>query len=392
MNDVFRIVKLLQQQEAGSLDDAGRKELEAWMEKEENRRLAQRLLSEAGVQEVLKTYRKFDADRAYARFASRVSKGSRKQGRRVSLHQWVWLAAGMALLLCGSILFLGRERMPRFASEAKIGPVVGKAVLVLGNGESVSLGHERAFYERDTNGVYVTGDSIGLVYQKSGESAGSVLQKKELVYNKLIVPRGGEYALQLSDSTKIWVNSESELRYPETFGADVRVVDLKGEAYFSVTKDSVRPFIVRTGGMELRVLGTEFNVNAYEDGDGLVTTLVSGKVALRAGNASLMLEPGEQAVLSVDGFSKELVNVQRVVAWKDGVVAFEDERLEDLMDKLSRWYDVQVFYQNADLQDVRITGYIDRYKDIQILLDKLEMLDLAEFEVRGRTITVREKL
>ena len=282
--------------------------------------------------------------------------------------------------------------MPRFASEAKIGPVVGKAVLVLGNGEAVSLGHERAFYERDTNGVYVTGDSIGLVYQKSGESAGSVLQKKELVYNKLIVPRGGEYALQLSDSTKIWVNSESELRYPETFGADVRVVDLKGEAYFSVTKDSVRPFIVRTGGMELRVLGTEFNVNAYEDGDGLVTTLVSGKVALRAGNASLMLEPGEQAVLSVDGFSKELVNVQRVVAWKDGVVAFEDERLEDLMDKLSRWYDVQVFYQNADLQDVRITGYIDRYKDIQILLDKLEMLDLAEFEVRGRTITVREKL
>ena len=206
------------------------------------------------------------------------------------------------------------------------------------------------------------------------------------------MPRGGEYALQLSDSTKIWVNSESELRYPETFGADVRVVDLKGEAYFSVTKDSVRPFIVRTGGMELRVLGTEFNVNAYEDGDGLVTTLVSGKVALRAGNASLMLEPGEQAVLSVDGFSKELVNVQRVVAWKDGVVAFEDERLEDLMDKLSRWYDVQVFYQNADLQDVRITGYIDRYKDIQILLDKLEMLDLAEFEVRGRTITVREKL
>ena len=392
MDDIFRIVKLLQQQEAGGLDDAGQKELEAWMEKEENCRLAQRLLSEAGVQEALKTYRKYDADRAYARFASRVSKGSPKQGRRVSLHRWVWLAAGMALLLCGSILFLGRERMPRFASEAKIGPVVGKAVLVLGNGEAVSLGHERAFYERDTNGVYVTGDSIGLVYQKSGEGAGSVFQKKELVYNKLIVPRGGEYALQLSDSTKIWVNSESELRYPETFGADVRVVDLKGEAYFSVTKDSVRPFIVRTGGMELRVLGTEFNVNAYEDGDGLVTTLVSGKVALRAGNASLMLEPGEQAVLSVDGFSKELVNVQRVVAWKDGVVAFEDERLEDLMDKLSRWYDVQVFYQNADLQDVRITGYIDRYKDIQILLDKLEMLDLVEFEVRGRTITVREKL
>ena len=386
MKRVNEIVKLLWGRKTGMLSGEEERQLQEWMEKEENRRMAERVLSEEGEREALGAYRRYDVEKAYARFVARV--GGRKE-RSMRVRRWMWAAAGLALLVCGSVWLVGQKAVLPGVEE-EIVPVTGKAILVLGNGEEVALGRDRALYERDTNGMYVLGDSARLVYrERAGEEKAEEVQ---LGYNKLLVPRGGEYALQLSDSTKIWVNSESELRYPETFGADVRVVDLKGEAYFSVTKDSVRPFIVRTGGMELRVLGTEFNVNAYEDGDGLVTTLVSGKVALRAGNASLMLEPGEQAVLSVDGFSKELVNVQRVVAWKDGVVAFEDERLEDLMDKLSRWYDVQVFYQNADLQDVRITGYIDRYKDIQILLDKLEMLDLAEFEVRGRTITVREKL
>lgn len=384
MKRVNEIVKLLWGRKTGMLSGEEERQLQEWMEKEGNRRMAERVLSEEGEREALGAYRRYDVERAYARFVARV--GGRKE-RSMRVRRWMWAAAGLALLVCGSVWLVGQKAILPGVEE-EIVPVTGKAILVLGNGEEVALGRDRALYERDTNGMYVLGDSARLVYrERAGEEKAEEVQ---LVYNKLLVPRGGEYALQLSDSTRIWVNSESALRYPETFGADVRVVDLEGEAYFAVAKDSARPFIVRTGGMELRVLGTEFNVASYRD-EALTTTLVSGRVALAAGQAAVVLEPGEQAVLSSDGFSKQRVDVQRVTAWKDGVVAFEDERLGDLMDKLCRWYDIQVFYQNPGLQDVRITGYINRYKDIRILLDKLEMLDLAEFEVRGRTITVREK-
>lgn len=379
------------------------RELDSWMEVEENRELAGRVWSDEVAEEVMKVYAGYDAGKAYAQFVARIGNGETDGGKsagterksgdkgkigegrngRQMLGVWRTVAAVAVPLALGAVLFFdwGKD-VP--GVEERIVPGSGKAVLVLSGGVQVALGVDEEVFRRDTNGVALKADSAVLVYENTSEAV-AVKPK----YNELIVPRGGEYALQLADGTQVWLNADSRLRYPERFGTGCREVELSGEACFKVVKDAARPFVVKAGGVDVRVLGTEFNVNAY--GNGNVTTLVSGKVEVSDGRTTMMLEPGEQVTVKDAVFSKAEVDTGKVVAWKDGIVAFEDERLEDVMLRLERWYDIQVFFSNQSLKDVRITGYINRYGDIRILLDKLEKLDLAEFEVKGKCVTVHAR-
>ena len=166
---------------------------------------------------------------------------------------------------------------------------------------------------------------------------------------------------------------------------------LSGEAFFDVAKSGT-PFIVELNGFEVKVLGTRFNINAYEGETRFETTLERGSVEINVKGKTLLLEPGEQAVLTNTGeLSKQKVDVSLYTAWKDGYFVFEDERLEDVMNTVARWYDVNLFYQNPGVKEIRINGNISRYKDFSVLLEKIEKLDIVHFNIKGNDITVIDK-
>ena len=216
----------------------------------------------------------------------------------------------------------------------------------------------------------------------------------EEVYNTLSIPVGGFYQLSLSDGTKVWLNSMTELRFPVTFTGEEKKVYLTGEAYFEVVHDSEHPFIVATEkGIEVKVYGTEFNMNTYQEG-GVQTVLVQGKVGIRANvtGQECMLAPKQLAE-----YTKEtgMIRVKEVdpykyIAWKDGKFVFEGETIEEIMERLRRWYDVEVFYENELLKQKRFTGVISRYENIEQVLHLIGGLATLHFEVKGNVVTVKK--
>ena len=207
------------------------------------------------------------------------------------------------------------------------------------------------------------------------------------------IPVGGFYQLALSDGSKVWLNSMTELRFPVTFTGEQRKVYLTGEAYFEVTHDSVHPFIVETpDGMEVKVYGTEFNMNTYEKGV-VQTVLVKGKVGVRGGvlGKEVVLAPEQMAVYREKTGEIQVENVDpyKYVAWKDGEFVFERETIEEIMERLSRWYDVKVFYSNESLKQKRFTGIVSRHKDIEQVLRLIEGPATLRFDISGNMVTVR---
>ena len=188
---------------------------------------------------------------------------------------------------------------------------------------------------------------------------------------------------------EVWLNADSELRYPARFtGADRRVW-LSGEAYFSVRTDSARPFVVEAEDVRVRVYGTEFNVSTQETGR-VETVLVSGSVGMGHGGEEVALRPSEKGTFARESgeMTVEEVDVLPYVAWRTGDFVFKDESLERIMDKLARWYDLEVFFQNADLREVRLSGNLKRFKDVRELFRSFEKISEARFTVNGKTVVI----
>ena len=313
----------------------------------------------------------------------------RKRNVRVRrVRRIVSIAAGVVLPLLAVVLWYGtRERIEdvseQVASVIRHGGV--KAELVLADGTTRILGSEV------TDSLLVQ-QGANIVVQNQGVSYcvdSSVVEER---YNTLRVPRGGEYSITLSDGTIVYLNSESELRYPVNFVGRDRRVYLSGEAYFDVVQDEVHPFIVDMGNSSVRVLGTSFNVRAYADEDEVLTTLVQGTVKFSAGKESVTLEPGKQAVLGKSGsIETREVDTYLYTAWKEGVFAFKRQRLEEIMKVVARWYDVNIFWENVSQKEVTFTGKMKRYDDFSKVVEVLEMTGNTEFVIKENNIFIREK-
>ena len=300
--------------------------------------------------------------------------------------------AASVILLVG--LFLGRavnewRDLDEVRVLAETGRIVpgGKAELILSTGERVALNQQSVSIE-GMNETGIQNDSVvGLNYTMAK------VQGEEIVYNTMQIPVGGFYQLKLADGTKVWMNSLTQLRFPVTFAGEERKVYLTGEAYFEVARDSVHPFIVATDeGMEVKVYGTEFNVDTYRKGT-VKTTLVNGKVGIRvsATGEEMRLSPNQMALFTKATQSIQVENVDSygVVAWKDGKFVFEDEPIEEIMERLSRWYDVKVFYANERIKKHTFTGIITRFADISDVLHLMEETAAVEFRIQGDTVTVK---
>lgn len=320
----------------------------------------------------------FDAERAYQQF-------DRLHGRRKNAGRFrrSWgVAAGVVLLICGgALLWNGGLRQ---SSKGVTGKIPLLPAVILADGSSVSLSDFTSVQEKD--GSMIALDSGRLVYT-------SPVAEREVLYNTLVVPRGCECRLNLSDGTNVWLNAESELRYPVTFAGNSREVWLVGEAYFEVMSDSTRPFVVHSSKGKIEVLGTSFNVRNYPEESRMVTTLVRGRVAYTdPERRKYDLFPGDQAI-SQPGLETILqsVNPEYYVGWKDGEYIFKSTTLEEIMQELSRWYNIIVFYANSEVKQFHFTGELKRYEHVESFLRFLEIGGDVRFEVRDHTVTVRKK-
>ena len=220
----------------------------------------------------------------------------------------------------------------------------------------------------------------------AGESGRDVL-----VYNTIRVPRGGEYKLFLSDSTEVFLNSDSEIRFPVKFGKNERDVFLRGEAFFIVRKDASRPFVVNADDkVSVEVLGTQFNLQAYPDKKIVETTLNEGLVRVYDGKQSVKIQPDQQVVYKDGELFIRRVDASLYSAWKDGRFVLLNNTLEDIMMCLGRWYNIDIFWVNPELKEYHFSGELARYEDFTEILDMLEKATRVQFEVKDRTVFVKK--
>lgn len=331
-------------------------------------------------------YDKIDAETAKSRVMRQLS-GKRKSARsRRMLFTWITSAAA-CLLVALTLLYTwsGKEKENMQLEVAQVVGGQADVTLVLGNGQEVSLARDSSF-ELKVGNVNVqqhSGDGLRYVGDKD-----SLSENVPVEYNTIRVPRGGEYVLTLSDGTKVWLNSATDLRFPVRFTGKTREVEIIGEGYFEVAKDARHPFIVRSGEMRLQVLGTSFNVKAYADETIKSVTLVTGKVQVKAAQEEEVLLPGWQSTW--DERERQLdkcqVNVEPIISWRMGMFDFAEMPLEELVVQLSRWYDVDFFFVNQNIKKIRFTGAIKRSNSLKFMLDFLEMTSGVRYEIKGKTV------
>ena len=311
--------------------------------------------------------------------------------RKFKTRAWQSAAAAVLIIISTSIYYfqgspeqvLVNTETPRFKND--VAPGNNKAVLTLDDGSKIDLDDAKT-------GILASESNVDIKKTGDGklEYTASVQDAKIIKYNVLRTPMGGEYQLVLPDGSKVWLNSGSTLRFPTSFVGSERIVELKGEAYFDITKNSKMPFLVRTNNaMDIKVLGTQFNIMAYDDEKNINTTLIEGSVEVLKGLGKTMLKPGQEAVLNKGSgnIKVSIADLEQAIAWKNGYFIFSNENIESIMRKVSRWYNVDVIYQ-GNLSNKDFVGTISRNKNVSELLKMLELTGAVHFSIDGRRITV----
>lgn len=214
-------------------------------------------------------------------------------------------------------------------------------------------------------------------YHRTIQTENKEVGKQKVQIHRLSIPRGETFKVVLSEGTEVFLNSDSRLVYPTVFKGKERIVSLEGEAYFKVSKDVEHPFIVKTGNVQVRVLGTEFNVRGYSPADVRIT-LITGKVAVSdtCGTHNVEMEPGQSAQLSTDGtFALSEVNIESFLYWKEGFFYFDDIPLADMMKEIGRWYNIDIEFRNSKIMDLRMHFFANRHQDIFNLIELLNRME-----------------
>jgi len=313
--------------------------------------------------------------------------------RRLQRLKWA-AAAAVLLFFAGSTFYYyaqqrGNKTVASISpSPVNIPPGGNKALLTLANGTTIVL-------DSAANGLLAQQGNSKVLKTNNGQLAYNTANEKptEVLYNTLATPRGGQYQLVLPDGSKVWLNAASSIRYPTTFTGTERKVEISGEAYLEVVKNKTMPFIVKLGSPagvkgEVRVLGTQFNVNTYDDEPVVKTTLLEGAVQVKKDAASAILKPGQQSQLAGTG-KLSVVNdadVEEVMAWKNGKMLYRHAGIEAIMRQAARWYDVDVVFK--DRVEDTYTASVPRNVPISQLLEVLELNSGVHFTIEGKKITI----
>lgn len=266
-----------------------------------------------------------------------------------------------------------------------VDPGGNKATLTLSDGSTYVLDSAK-------DGILVKNKNISIKKEKDGQimymvDAGKNIDTEAGAFNTMTTKTGGQYQLLLADGTKVWLNSESSLKYPIAFKGSQRNVELTGEAYFEVAKNAAMPFNVKVNNMEVRVLGTHFNIMAYNNETSIKTTLLEGAVKLSVGNQSNVLKPGQQGMVNKSGQIKVVeTDGERAIAWKNGYFVFDRSNIQEIMNQLSRWYDTKVIYEGK-IPDDEYVGKIARNVKLSQVLHILELSNV-HFKIENKNIIV----
>lgn len=305
--------------------------------------------------------------------------------------KWIRLAASVAasLALLLGIVFTYQEIKKETEQvgivEEIIEPGTSKATLILGDGKRYDLSKGQKVSIKEGN-AQIESEGTSIAYTPMEEAT-------EESFNTLVIPNGGEFYVELSDGTKVWLNAGTTFKYPTNFIGKNRIVELSGEAYLQVARNESLPFLVKSGGQTIQVLGTEFNISAYPDDDRVVTTLVEGKVRVSTDNkgSEQVLLPNHQSIMlkTTGALSQREIDPQHYVSWRSGNFYFQDNTLEEIMKVLARWYDIDVFYDNGAVRNVKFTGGFKKYDDFEKVQQLIEKTNEVKFKISGKAVIIK---
>jgi len=384
INQHFYIARLIARYLSDEIEEEEQAELTRWRdESPENERLFQEICKEENIKQNMQKRQTFHAEDGWEGVQRKIQR-HRFRHRILNICKYAAIFIFPVAIATVAIYKSGNEPQPLSQVEEQIVPGGKKAVLILDNGEAIDLKSTSGVELKEKDGTVIQVDSTVLNYQQAPART-----SEKLAYNKVNVPRGGEYQLMLSDGSKVQLNSMSSIRFPVQFAQDCRLVELEGEAYFEVSKTG-QPFIVQTKGMKIEVLGTTFNISAYANEE-YQTTLVSGSVKVQTENGSnRILKPSEQACITPGSNQINVRNVDTAfyTSWIHGKINFKDQRLDDIMKTLARWYDMDVVYENEATKELRFGCYVNRYNEITPLVKLLEQTGRVTVTVEGKTIKI----
>lgn len=331
------------------------------------------------------------SSRMFSRTLHKAGIPTNSTKKRKPVLLWASAAAAIFIAIITIVYFSNRASGPRLERfTQQLVPGSNKAYLTLQNGKRIALSDQVTGTLSSESGIRIRKAADGLLVYEVEESKTTADQN---AFNTLETPKAGQYKIILPDQTAVWLNAASSITFPSSFAAlKERRVILNGEAYFEVHKDADRPFFVVSGNQEIRVLGTHFNVSAYATDLLTSTTLLEGSISLDKYNGNqtgnqMILKPGDQAVN--DGSSVRIAQVdpEYAIAWKEGKFRFKNENIRTLMEKVSRWYDIEVRYE-GDVSQKNFSGLVSRTENIAVLLNILESTNTIHFKIEGRRITV----
>jgi len=351
-------------------------------------------------EDVLDGLEQEDLNNIRVRIKSTIDERITKSGLPIFKLYGRYISAAAAILVMMSIglyYYKHNYQTSSFKEKAKmlndIAAGSNKAVLTLANGAKISLTGSSIGKVAEQDGSIITKNGDGMIAYNNA----NVISGKE-IYNSVSTPRGGQYQLKLPDGTIVWLNAASVLTYPVKFIGKERKVELTGEAYFEVVKNSSKPFKVVTNHQIVEVLGTHFNINDYDEEPEAKTSLIEGSVLIRSAEYPKnqeILVPGEQAVLERISKSQPIrvnkIDIEEAIAWKNGYFLFDNEPLESILRKISRWYDVDIDYQGLKSNKIiSLSGTLSKYSNASQVLKKLELTGSVQFKIEGRRILVTQ--
>jgi hypothetical protein len=365
------------------VDEEGLRELNVWLEESDSHKaLFARIQDEKMQYEDIQKILSYDAGGAWQVVQQKAAWRRRKRLTRVYR-----VAVSVVIIFGVAIAFLLREEATTVVPVVKVEEITpgrSMAKLTVASGD---VYHLDSLHQVDliTSLAENNGKEVVFIDRQLEEGA------SEIKYNKVEIPRGGEYQIVLGDGTRVYLNAQTELRFPESFASsEQRLVYLSGEAYFEVTKNPSKPFVVQCKDYAVKVLGTSFNVNSYEGDETSKTTLATGKVEIDMDGKQTILNPGQQAIIKNGEVNVKEVDVE-YTTWMFDNFRFQSESIQEIMTKLSRWYAIDVFYMNESVRNYHFTGYLPRYAKIADVLELLSLTTNIKFDVEGKTVIVMEK-
>lgn len=387
---IVYIATLIRKSISGEITLEERKQLEDWLnESARHRELFEKYNNPAFLSSVDLEKDMKESQEAYLDFMKRLKSTN-------TVHRFAWkkyVAAAAVLLAFVSVAAItmylyddGKSHSPTELAAVSERPMDAAPadstdiLLITASGEKIPVQSSQKMLSVSSGSIKIGEESIE-------DRVQTKVPDSEVVYNTLKILRGKRFKMQLSDGTLVWLNADSEITFPSSFDGKERKVLAKGELFFDVTEDKEKPFIVETPTGKIRVLGTAFNVHCYKD-EVTTTTLVRGKIAYSLGEDSVILTSGQQCVVEDNRLSVREVDTYDYVSWIDEVLVFKDKKLDEIMNSLSRLYDVDIYYENPELKRLPFTGSFKQYENLDKIVRMIEECGLIHIRQDGNTLII----